>query len=124
MLNYNPACKAKRFIGGKVKRMIGHSGSPVRNHWLIDVGHGVALQSYGSIIALKFTKRYGKFDKDDVLLDHYTWNYSATTARYRTLFLDENIDETRKKIVSGKYSLEALNYVHTFANLTRPIDFY
>jgi hypothetical protein len=113
MLNFGVKCKAKKFVGGKVKRMVGRSDSPVRNHWLINVGHGVALQSYNSIVAFKFTKRFGKFDKGDVLLDRSTWNYSKTTSRYRDIFLDENIDETRKKIVSGKYTLEALNFVHT-----------
>ena len=124
MLNWNPKCKPMKFVGGKPKRMIGRSGNPVRNHWLIDVGHGVALQSYNSIVAFRFAKNFGKFKKGDVLLDRGTWDYSPTTARYRRIFLGEGKAETVKKITAGEYRLEALNFVHTFDNLTRPADFY
>ena len=105
MLNWNPKCKPMKFVGGKPKRMIGRSGSPVRNHWLIDVGHGVALQSYNSIVAFRFTRKFGKFNKGDVLLDRYTWDCSPTTARYRALFLGEGIAETTRKVHAGEYWL-------------------
>lgn len=124
MLNWNPKCEPKKFVGGKPERMIGRSGSPARNHWMIDVGHGVALQSYNSIVAFKFTKRFGKFNKGDVLLDRGTWDCSPTTARYRRIFLGEGKAETAKKIATGEYSLKGLNFVHTFDNLVRPGDFY
>ena len=124
MLNWNPKCKPIKFVGGKPKRMIGRSGSPVRNHWLIDVGHGVALQSYNSIVAFRFTRKLGKFNKGDVLLDRGTWNCSRTTARYRKIFLREGIAKTTRKVHTGEYKLKSLNFVHTIDNLIRPTDFY
>lgn len=124
MLDWKPRCKPMKFVGGKSKRMIGRSGSPVRNHWLIDVGHGVALQSYNSIVAFKFTKCFGRFNKGDVILDRYTWNYSPTTARYLRLFLGEGKKATEAKIATGEYRVEVLNLIHTLDNLIRPTDFY
>ena len=124
MLNQNPNCEPMKSTVGKTKRMTGRSGSPVRNHWLISVENGVALQSYNSIIAFRFTKNFGKFNKGDVLLDRSTWNYSPTTARYRRIFLGEGKAETERKIAAGEYRLEALNFVHTFDNLECPGDFY
>lgn len=124
MLNWNPKCEPKKFVGGKSKRMIGRSGSPVRNHWTIDIGHGVALQSYNSIVAFRFTENFGKFKKGCVLLDCDTWNYSATTACYRRIFLEEGITETKMKIISGEYRLKSLNFVCTLGNLECPTNFY
>ena len=34
---------------------------------------------------------------------------SNTTGKYRNIFLDENINETKKKIKSGEYKLVDLN---------------
>lgn len=48
-------------------------------------------------------------DKGITLLDSRYWNYSKTIEKYRNQFLNESINETRKKIESGIYKLENLN---------------
>ena len=50
-----------------------------------------------------------RLNGDDVELDQKYWNYSNTTGKYRNIFLNENITETRKKIKSGEYKLTDLN---------------
>ena len=124
MLNLHPKCKPVKFVGGKPKRLIGSSGFPVRNHWLIDIGYGVALQSYNSIVAFRFTENIHKFKKGDVLLDRGTWDYSLTTARYRRIFLEEGKAETEEKIKTGEYQLKALNFVHRFDQFICPTNFH
>jgi len=42
-------------------------------------------------------------------LDRNSWDCSATTGRYRNLFLHENKATTQKKINSGEYELADLN---------------
>jgi len=44
-----------------------------------------------------------------VTLDVDAWDYSATTGRYRNLYLGETKKETQKKINSGEYKLAKLN---------------
>ena len=74
----------------------------VKNQFIISTNEGVYFQSYNSIIALK--------SKGKTYLDKNTWDYSVTTGRYRNEFLgDSGINETRKKIASGKYILRNLN---------------
>ena len=124
MLNWNPRCKPIEFAGGKIKFIIGRSGRSVRNHWLIDIGYGVALQSYNSIVAFRFTENCGKFKRGDVLLDRGTWDCSQTTARYRRLFLEEGIVATREKIKTGEYQLKALNFIRSFGRFICPTDFH
>jgi hypothetical protein len=50
-----------------------------------------------------------KLNGDDVELDQKYWNYSNTTGKYRNIFLNETIKDTRKKIKSGEYKLTDLN---------------
>lgn len=44
-----------------------------------------------------------------VLLDNTYWNYSKTTSKHRNLFLDEKLEDTKKKIKNGEYKLIDLN---------------
>ena len=44
-----------------------------------------------------------------IQLDEKTWDYSKTTAEYRRDFLEEGVDVTREKILSGEYQLTNLN---------------
>ena len=80
------------------------SGNPVKNQFVIyDQNKNVSyFKSYNSIIV--------KRDHNgQIWLDSRTWNYSATTAKYRRKFLYEGIDDTRAKIKSGEYKLTDLN---------------
>lgn len=84
-----------------VEIMVSSKGNPVPHQFIIHTKDDVYFQSYNSIIA---RKRKGK-----VTLDKVYWDYSATTGRYRNIFLGEGIADTRKKIESGVYRLANLN---------------
>ena len=43
-------------------------------------------------------------------LDEYYWDYSATTGKYRNIFLGESKQETEKKIKSKEYKLTNLKH--------------
>jgi len=64
------------------------------------------FQSYESKIVE--IKRYP--DKRDIFLDEIFWDFSRTTSKYRSLFLQESKKETQSKIDSGEYILKDLNY--------------
>lgn len=85
-----------------VKNMIGRSGNPVANQFIIDCDTDRYFQSYQTIIA--------KIDiNGNIYLDSGAWNYSRTTGKYRNQFLGEGIAETRQKIDAGIYKLVDLN---------------
>tara|TARA_R110002012_G_scaffold223200_2_gene395163 strand:- start:253 stop:516 length:264 start_codon:yes stop_codon:yes gene_type:complete len=86
----------------KVYNMESPNGNKVANQFEIYTDEGKYFQSYRSIIAFKD-------NKGQVFLDDYYWDYSKTTGKYRNIFLNEGIVETRKKIKSGEYKLKELN---------------
>jgi len=89
----------------KVKPLLGRTGKPVANQYVIEDDHGIEyLQSYNSIIA----RKVGTED-ETVELDVKYWNYSVTTSKYRNQFLNESTKETQAKINSGAYKLVDLN---------------
>ena len=87
----------------KVYNMENSKGNIVKNQFIIEDKNKIIFQSYDSVIAVR-NKKTGK-----VTLDSYYWDYSATTGRFRNIFLNEGIAETRKKITSGIYKLSNLN---------------
>ena len=93
----------------KVENMKNRVGKPVVNQFIINQIEGVIertiFQSYNSTIAMKVDNG----DTFQIYLDNDTWDYSSTTGRYRNVFLNEDIHETRKKIKSGEYLLVDLN---------------
>lgn len=84
-----------------VSNMTSSKGNDVPNQFIIRQGNKTIFQSYNSIIAIKTPK--------GIVLDKNTWDYSATTGKYRNEFLGEGIAETRLKIASKKYKLRDLN---------------
>ena len=86
----------------KVYNMESPNGNKVANQFELYTDKGRYFQSYRSIIAFKD-------NKGQVFLDDYYWDYSRTTGKYRNIFLNEGIVETRKKIKSGEYKLKELN---------------
>ena len=86
-----------------VENMTGHSGREITNQFIIKTKDKTIFQSYSSIIAVV------DYKKDKTYLDKNEWDYSKTTGKYRNMFLNENITETRKKIKSGEYKLVDLN---------------
>jgi hypothetical protein len=86
----------------KTQNMTNTNGNKVANQFIINDDNGnTFFQSYKSIIV--------KLNGDDVELDQKYWNYSNTTGKYRNIFLNETIKDTRKKIKSGEYKLTDLN---------------
>ena len=98
----------------KTQNMTSTSGNKVANQFIINDDDGNEFfQSYKSVIAKKsrnllLKSNSVKFDFY-IELDQKYWNYSNTTGKYRNIFLNENITETRKKIKSGEYKLVDLN---------------
>lgn len=84
-----------------VEPMNGIKGNPVRNQFILHTDKGSVFQSYDSIIAAKID---GK-----IYLDVHKWDYSATTRKYRNIYLDCNTSEVRNRIKSGRYELDDLN---------------
>ena len=86
----------------KTENMTSTNGNKVANQFIINDDNGnTFFQSYSSVIV--------KLNGDDVELDQKYWNYSNTTGKYRNIFLNETIKDTRKKIKSGEYKLTDLN---------------
>ena len=85
----------------KVQNMTSNKGNKIANQFIIYTDNGSIFQSYNSTIV--------KIDSGKIYLDESKWNYSTTTGKYRNIFLNENINATRKKIKSGEYILTNLN---------------
>ena len=74
----------------------------VPNQFEIELDDGsTVFQSYETVIA--------KISQGKVTLDEKSWDYSATTGRYRNQFLGANKATILKKIKSGEYALANLN---------------
>lgn len=93
----------------KVENMISRKGNSIANQFTVEADNGdTFFQSYKSIIAVK----RGNPVEDThnyIELDEKYWNYSVTTSKYRSIFLNESTIETRAKIKSGEYKLTNLN---------------
>ena len=91
----------------KTENMTSTNGNKVANQFIINDDNGnTFFQSYRSVIAKK--TQVTPFI-DTIELDQKYWNYSNTTGKYRNIFLNETIKDTRKKIKSGEYKLTDLN---------------
>ena len=89
----------------KTENMTSTNGNKVANQFIITDDNGnVFFQSYKSVIVKKPLEVWNKIE-----LDQKYWNYSNTTGKYRNIFLNETIKDTRKKIKSGEYQLTDLN---------------
>ena len=86
----------------KVRNMITPNNNTAPNQFIITTNDGEIFQSYKSMIAIKHIDGH-------VVLDETYWNYSSTTGKYRNMFLNEGINDTRQKIISGEYKFKNLN---------------
>lgn len=98
----------------RVTNMTSPKGHAVANQFIIEEerqapdGHTIKVkhfQSYKSQIAMI----YNIDESPSVYLDRKYWKYSATTSKYRSIFLNESTAETQAKIDSGEYILTNLN---------------
>lgn len=71
------------------------------NQYVIKSDGARIFQSYDTIIAIKTDGM--------IILDKDNWDYSRTTGKYRNKFLNENKEETLKRIEAGRYLLADLN---------------
>lgn len=78
------------------------TGNPVANQFEIYTPEGKYFQSYTSVIA--FVDKFGQ-----IMLDEYYHNYSRTTSKYLTQFLDMNTKERTKAIKNKEIILTNLN---------------
>jgi len=91
----------------KVANMRSSNGNEVANQFeILKANGGSIFQSYNSTIVEIKTGDDGLYQ---TYLDEKYWNYSNTTSKYRNIFLNETIKDTRKKIKSGEYILTNLN---------------
>jgi hypothetical protein len=84
----------------KVKNMVGNSGLPVRNQFIIKADDGVYFQSYETVIARNCL---GAFTLDD------QWDYSRTTSKYLYRFTGLDRKQILKGIKDGSIKVENLN---------------
>ena len=96
----------------KVTNITNNKGNKVANQFIVyDDNKNKYFQSYDSIIVK--ISNYIKNDKglplSSITLDEKYWNYSATTSKYRNIFLEETTKETQRKIDKGIYHLANLN---------------
>ena len=90
----------------KVQNITSNKGNKIANQFVITDDYGNEyFQSYKSIIAIKYNSKYS----NPIQLDQKYWNYSNTTGKYRNIFLNETIKDTKAKIKSGEYILTDLN---------------
>lgn len=78
------------------------SGESVKNQFEIYTPKGRYFQSYKSMIA--FVDNKGK-----IYLDEYYYDYSRTTSKYLTQFLDINTQERKQMIKNKSIKLTNLN---------------
>ena len=91
----------------KVQNITSNNGNKIANQFVITDDNGNEFfQSYNSMIVKK--TKVTEFI-DTIELDQKYWNYSNTTGKYRNIFLNETIKDTRAKIKNGTYILTDLN---------------
>ena len=85
----------------KVSNIVNNRGNIVANQFIIHNDKATFFQSYKSIIV--------KIENGQIMLDPVYWNYSRTTSKHRSTFLNESTKETQRKIKEGVYILQDLN---------------
>jgi len=90
----------------KVQNIESNNGNKIANQFIITDDRGNEyFQSYNSMIV----KKDYDYEEVKIFLDQKYWNYSNTTGKYRNIFLNETIKDTRAKIKNGTYILTDLN---------------
>jgi hypothetical protein len=85
----------------KVSNITNARNNIVANQFIIEDDKATYFQSYRSIIV--------KIENGQTILDPVYWNYSRTTSKHRSTFLNESTKETERKIKEGVYILANLN---------------
>lgn len=89
----------------KISNITNARGNKVANQFIVYDGLKTYFQSYNSIIV-----KIERIDGQEITyLDPVYWNYSRTTSKHRSTFLNESTKETERKIKEGVYILQNLN---------------
>ena len=102
--------------------MTSSRGNKVANQFIIYTESGSVFQSYNSIIAKITDSKKDDSYYANVELDKKYWNYSNTTGKYRNIFLNESIKDTKAKIKSGEYKLTDLNSKPVYEDTVETIN--
>lgn len=86
-----------------IESMKSPNGNTVPNQFILLIDNIQYFQSYKSMIARK------NLTTGTVTLDTIYWDYSRTTSKYLSLFLNEPIKDIRSKVKQGTYQLVNLN---------------
>ena len=80
-----------------IENMTSYNGNTVPNQFIVNTKKGTYFQSYSTIIA-------HVSNSGQVTLSN-KYKTSNTTGKYRSIFLDEDLTTTEKKIKSGEYQI-------------------
>ena len=105
----------------KVENITSSNGNKVANQFIIYTENGSVFQSYNSIIAKITDSKKDNSYYASVELDKKYWNYSKT-GKYRNIFLNETIKDTKAKIKSGEYKLTDLNSKPVYEDTVETIN--
>ena len=86
-----------------VENMLSSAGNPVPNQFIITDDFCETFQSYDTTIGIKYRTT------GHIVLDHGAWDYSATTSKYRNMWLGFDSKTVQRKIDSGEIVLSDLN---------------
>ena len=86
-----------------VENMQTNGGGYAPNQFKVYFQHGVLLNSYNSIIAIRYNNTVEDENLKNKTILGFDYDYSRTTGRYRNQFLNEGLAETRAKIKEGTY---------------------
>ena len=84
----------------RVENIQSNRGNDIPNQFIIYGDRWKLFQSYNSPIALIIDDKTGLYGKIYIFKD---FDYSTTTGKYRNLFLNETLKETKAKLKNGEY---------------------
>ena len=85
------------------KNLVNNRGAAIAHHIIITDGHNSILSSYGVNIAQK------NGETGNVIIDKRYYQYSKTTSKYLSAFLNSNSKEIAKNLKDGVYQFGNLN---------------
>tara|TARA_R100000458_G_scaffold58105_1_gene65470 strand:+ start:1097 stop:1375 length:279 start_codon:yes stop_codon:yes gene_type:complete len=86
-----------------VENMLSSAGNPVPNQFVITDDFVETFQSYDTTIGIRY-RASGR-----IVLDYGAMDYSATTSKYRNMWLGFDSKTVQRKIDSGEIVLSDLN---------------
>ena len=82
-----------------ISNLLNNNGNSSPNQFVINSEKGVMFKSYNSNIV------FIPNDGSKIVLGK-NWNYSRTTSKFRSIFLNESTKETQNKLDNGIYKYD------------------